>query len=118
MIKTAKLICIECPRGCELTAETENGKVISVAGNFCKKGVRYAQDECIRPVRILTTTVRMADGRMLPVKTDRGIDKDKLFSIMAAINKINVSPPVNIGRVLAENIDGNGANLVACAYKE
>ena len=113
---TKKLICIECPRGCELTAETEGNTVKSVTGNFCKKGVQYAQEECVRPKRVLTTTVRMTDGRMLPVKTDRGIDKDKLFSAMTVINKITVAPPVTIGQVLAENIDGNGANVVASAY--
>jgi len=108
-----KLICIECPRGCELAAEIEDGAVKSVTGNFCKKGLQYAQDECIRPVRVLTTTVRMADGRMLPVKTDRGVDKNKIFDIMRLAYKLAVSPPVQIGQILAENIDGAGANIVA-----
>lgn len=114
MIK--KLICIECPRGCELTAETDESSVKSVTGNFCKKGVQYAQEECISPKRVLTTTVRLADGRMLPVKTDRGVDKDKLLCVMAAINKLTVSPPVSIGQILAENIDGMGINIIATKF--
>ena len=30
---TKELICINCPMGCALTAEVENGEVISVSGN-------------------------------------------------------------------------------------
>jgi CxxC motif-containing protein len=110
---TTKLICIQCPRGCELTAEIEGGEVKSVTGNFCKKGRQYAQEECVSPKRVLTTTVRLSDGRMLPVKTDRSIDKSKLLSVIAAVNKITPTPPIKIGQTLAENIDGTGANIIA-----
>lgn len=112
---TAKLICTECPRGCELAAEITDGAVSAVSGNFCKKGVQYAHEECVSPKRVLTTAIRTADGRMLPVKTDRGVDKNKLFSVKAAADKTVVSPPVKIGQILAENIDGGGVNLIACA---
>jgi CxxC motif-containing protein len=110
---TRKLICIECPRGCELTAQIENGTVTAVTGNFCAKGKRYAESECIAPRRVLTTTVRLSSGEMLPVKTDREILKNKLFDVMAIINTVIISKPVTIGQVLFENLDGNGANLVA-----
>ena len=110
-----ELICIECPRGCGMSAEIEGNAVKSVAGNFCKKGLKYAAAECIRPVRIVTTAVRLPDGRMLPVKTDRGVDKAKIFEVMKSINGVRVSPPVALGQILAENIDGDGARLAACA---
>ncbi|MDR1093885.1 MAG: DUF1667 domain-containing protein [Clostridiales bacterium] len=111
------LICIECPRGCELRVEIADGGVSGVTGNFCPKGKLYAETECVRPTRVLTTTARMADGRMLPVKTARPIAKDKLFSVMAAVNRLLPAPPVVIGQILAENISGTGANLVAAAAK-
>ena len=110
---TVNLICIECPRGCEMTAETRDNAVLSVQGNFCIKGKRYAEAECIKPVRVLTTTIHMTDGRMLPVKTDRAIDKAKLFETMKSISEITASSPVLTGQVLAIDIDGEGANLVA-----
>jgi CxxC motif-containing protein len=110
---TRKLICIECPRGCELTATVQDGAVTAVTGNFCAKGKRYAESECVAPRRVLTTTIRLTGGEMLSVKTDREILKDKLFEVMAAVNKVIASAPVSIGQVLADNIDGDGANLVA-----
>ena len=110
---TTKLICIECPRGCELTVETENGAVNKVAGNFCLKGKRYAAAECIKPVRVLTTTVRTTNGIMLPVKTTEAVDKSKMFEIMTKINLLTVDAPVSIGRIIAKNIDGTSVNLIA-----
>ena len=41
MIKT--LTCIECPVGCEIRVETENGEVKSVQGNSCPRGKMYAE---------------------------------------------------------------------------
>ena len=35
------LICIGCPVGCALTVKTEQGAVISVEGNTCKRGREY-----------------------------------------------------------------------------
>jgi len=39
-------VCIECPRGCALHVEGENG-AWSVSGNFCPKGKAYALSEMI-----------------------------------------------------------------------
>ena len=43
--------CILCPNGCEVTAEFEDGKVLSVAGNKCEKGAGYVEQELTNPVR-------------------------------------------------------------------
>ena len=37
------LICIGCPVGCALTVKTEQGAVISVEGNTCKRGREYGE---------------------------------------------------------------------------
>ena len=37
------LICIGCPMGCPLTVKMENGEVVSVTGNTCKRGDIYAR---------------------------------------------------------------------------
>ncbi len=39
------LTCIGCPLGCALRVEMENGEVLSVSGNTCKRGDDYARKE-------------------------------------------------------------------------
>ena len=71
-----KLICIGCPLGCELCAVLERGEVISVTGNTCKRGDAYARKELVSPERTVTSTVKMSDGRMLPVEMGQIIVQD------------------------------------------
>ena len=52
-----ELTCIGCPMGCQLTVELENGEVLSVKGNECANGDRYARKEVTNPTRIVTSTV-------------------------------------------------------------
>ena len=33
-----ELTCIRCPMGCRVTAQVENGAVVSVTGNTCRRG--------------------------------------------------------------------------------
>lgn len=101
-----ELICIECPRGCQLTATLDGGKVIDVKGNFCIKGKTYAESELTMPLRVLTSTVKLKGGGMLPVKTSGGVLKDRQFEVMERLKKIEVCPPVDIGQVIAVGIDG------------
>ena len=104
-------VCIECPRGCELTAETTQDGV-NVTGNFCPRGERYAEAEMTCPRRIVTSTVRLTDGRMLSVKTDGEVKKEDVFVVMQKIKKLHPAPPVCIGNVLEEHISEN-INLIA-----
>lgn len=109
------LTCISCPIGCPLTVEIENGEVISVTGNTCKRGDAYARTECVHPVRSLTSTVK-AEGGIRPVvsvKSSETIPKEKMLECMEAINKAVVKAPVKIGDVVVENILNTGADIVA-----
>lgn len=120
-IKT--LTCIVCPRGCPLTvqvdAESAEGgvAVLSVEGNGCPRGRAYAITECTAPVRVLTTTAPTVGGGVVPCKTDRPIPRELLFDAMAVINALSVPDTVRIGDILAENILGTGANVVATANR-
>lgn len=107
------MICIECPRGCDLTVTTQKSGEIKVSGNFCPKGKVYAISEVTCPVRVITSTVKTAVGAMLPVKTDRGIKKEQIFEVMSKINSLTVFTKIKIGDIIEKNIDGEGANLVA-----
>lgn len=108
-----ELICVICPKGCALSAEVENGEVISVTGNGCPRGTAYAKSEVINPVRTLTTTMRTDSGGLLPVKTAGPVPKSKLFELMRIINVQTAKTPVEIGDVLIYNIGGSGIDLIA-----
>ncbi len=113
-MKTTELTCIVCPMGCTLQVEQEeDGKVRSVHGNSCPRGAAYGKDEVSHPTRTLTSTVRTADGRLVSVKTDRPIPKDKLFAAMERVNRVVAQVPVAIGDVLLDDLFG--ARLVATA---
>lgn len=108
---TRELVCIICPRGCGLKVEMEDGIIQNVTGNTCPRGLKYAQDECCNPQRTVTSTVRCENGRMISVKTDRPIPKDKVFDCMKQINAVRVKLPVSIGEVILEDVFGS--NVVA-----
>lgn len=104
-------VCIECPRGCALHVEGENG-AWSVSGNFCPKGKAYALSEMILPRRTVTSTVRAKCGRV-PVKTDREVLKSNIFLVMEKIRAAYVDSDTEIGTVILADVDGEGTNVVA-----
>lgn len=110
------IICVTCPMGCSLVAElNEQGEVISVSGNTCKRGETYAINECINPVRSLTTTVRVEDGlyNVVPCKSASPLPKEKIFDCMKVINSTCSKAPVAIGDVLVANVCETGIDIVA-----
>ncbi len=113
---TRTMTCIECPQGCQLTVEAQGARVISVAGQKCKCGDKYARQEIEAPLRTLTTSVltRGLELKMLPVRSSKPIPKEKLFEAMDAVKRIVVTSPVKAGTVVAPDFLGLGADLVAC----
>lgn len=109
------LICIVCPKGCNMTATVEDGKVVSVSGFTCKRGEQYAINECQNPLRCVTTTMKSKDQQVVSVKTDAPIPKDKIFELMEIINKETVQLPVRIGDVIIKDVFG--CNVVATQNK-
>ena len=107
------LTCIVCPRGCQMVVTLDEGKVIGVEGNFCKRGATYANDECTNPRRTVTSTVRCLDGSIVSVKTESTIPKEKTFEVMAEINSAHPSGDLRIGDVVVRNVCNTGVNVVA-----
>ena len=106
-----ELTCIICPKGCALKAELdENGKVLKVTGNTCKRGAEYAETECTNPMRTVTSTMRCSDGTVIPVKTVTPIPKADVFECMNLINTGIVTLPVCIGDIVIA--DAFGSNIV------
>ena len=109
------LTCIGCPMGCLMTVEMENGAVISVSGNTCKRGDDYARKEVTHPTRIVTSSVRVTGGTipMVSVKTAHDIPKEKIMDIMACIEHVTVAAPVKIGDVIVANAADTGVDMIA-----
>ena len=114
-METRELICIGCPLGCPLIVEMAEGEVISVTGNTCPNGDRYARKEVTDPRRTVTSTVRVETG-VLPVvsvKTAQDIPKNKIFDCMHKLATIKVTAPVQEGDVIVENIADTGVSVIA-----
>lgn len=114
-METKELTCIGCPLGCSLKVTLEQGEVVSVTGNTCKRGEDYARKEVTHPTRIVTSTVCVEGGEipMVSVKTKQDIPKEKILEVMEEINALRVKAPVKIGDELATNLAGTGVALVA-----
>lgn len=106
------LTCVECPVGCRMDVNVERGKAVAVHGNSCPRGKIFAESEVVCPRRVLTTTVRTRDGKIVSVKTDKAVKKEEIFSVMEKINHIVCDTPIKIGDVLCPNITED-INVVA-----
>ena len=106
------LTCIICPRGCSLTVELENGNA-KVTGNACSKGEAYGVNECLCPVRTVTSILRVSNRQdtMVSVKTAAPVKKADMFRVMEVLKNTAVEAPVAIGDVLLQNICG--ADIIA-----
>lgn len=100
------ITCIVCPRGCEMTADTET---LKVTGNTCPKGEEYARAEILNPTRTLTSTIEVKNrtNAVLSVKTAQPIAKDKIFDALKVVKSTSVNAPVKIGDVLIEDVFGS-----------
>ena len=112
-----KLTCIECPMGCEIEVVMDNGKITAISGNGCPRGEAYAKDEVTCPKRVVTTTARAENGKLIAVKTDAPVKKTDVFNVVKAANSIVVKLPVKIGQVLIERVSDN-VNLISSSVMD
>lgn len=112
-METKHLTCIVCPLGCAITAQTDGGDIVSISGHTCKRGEGYARAELTDPRRTLTTTMRVAGGGLVSVKSKDTLPKGRLFDCMTVINAREAHAPVEIGDVLVSDILGLGVDIVA-----
>lgn len=110
-----KMICINCPRGCEMTVEEVNSKLV-VQGNACPRGETYAIAETTHPERMVTVLVKVAGRKKpLPVKTSKPVPKTKIVEVLAEAAAAMALLPVKIGDVVVADVAKTGADLVATA---
>lgn len=111
------ITCITCPIGCDITVVGEGDEIISLTGNQCKRGIVYATNEFLHPVRILTTSVKIegSDEPLIPVRSDKPVPQDMQMDMMAEIKSVVVKAPVNRYDIVIPDIMGTGINIVATA---
>lgn len=104
------ITCILCPKGCRIRTVAD-GKV---TGNDCPKGEEYALQEQKSPRRVLTTTLKRADGSLLPVKTSQAVPKEHLLDYMDRLRKITVpATSLPCGTVVLRDPFGIGVDVVS-----
>lgn len=113
MKEIRQITCIRCPIGCQLTVELTDGVVTKVTGNLCKRGEEYAKTECVNPVRMLTTTVKVVNGDPLPVRSASPLPKGKQFDCMTVLRGVSVMAPITAGTVIVPDICGTGIDIIA-----
>ncbi len=109
------LTCILCPLSCSLLVKEDEGQIIEVSGYSCKLGREYAPGELFNPSRVVTSTVKIAEGSAvrLPVKTSSPVPKGNIFACMQEIRKITVNLPIESGQVIKKGILGSDIDLIS-----
>lgn len=110
-----ELTCIGCPRGCNLIVTMDNETVIDIQGFSCNVGKEYAKSECTNPTRILTSIVKVNNGKIsvVPCKSSTPIEKDKIFLSLKELKSITVNAPIKIGDILIKNILNTNIDIIS-----
>ena len=113
MIKN--FICIKCPRGCMIDVTLENDQIVNIHGNTCINGENYVKEEIYHPKRIVTSTVKITNAKydVLPVKTDKDLNKELVFKLMDLLKTIEVQAPIKVNDIIIKNVFGTDANIIA-----
>ena len=98
--------CIICPNGCDIEAETENDKVISVTGQSCPRGEQYVRQELTAPRRTIAGSVLVRGGELplASVRLTSAIPKNMIFPVMKEIHRVVLTAPVKAGTVVLHNV--------------
>jgi CxxC motif-containing protein len=106
-----------CPVGCSILIDfnEETKEIISFSGNECKKGIKFIQEELVRPSRLLTTTIRIDSAlcSRLPVRSDIPVPKEKIREMIKEVKKIRINVPVLAGQTIADNFMGLGIKILS-----
>jgi len=109
------IVCILCPRGCELLVSPSPSGAPLVSGNACPRGEGYGRSELVDPRRSLTTTVKTIypDRPRLSVKSSGLLPKARLLEAVRSLDRLTVARRVRRGEIVAADILGLGVDIVA-----
>lgn len=113
-----RVICVLCPRGCEITVVL--GKELGISGNGCPKGEEYVLQELEAPQRTLTTTVKTVfpDFPRLPVRTVRDVPLKEFPRLMKILCGITITERIKIGDTVVKDSEAAGFHIIATADLE
>lgn len=114
MKKERAFTCIVCPNGCVIETQIEDGKLLSITGNKCKRGEEYIQQELTDPRRTIATTVPIANAclPLCSVRLSRPIPKREIFRVMREIEGVRLTAPVQIGQIVLQNVCGLDSDVI------
>ena len=109
------ITCINCPVGCRMTVVlSDSGKFVSVSGNTCPRGAKYAEQECTHPLRVLTAVIPVSGSKTpLSVKTSVPVPKELIPDIMKALGNVSVTLPVYTGDIVLADVLRSGADIIS-----
>lgn len=110
-----ELVCILCPKGCNIEIEENIDQDFSVSGFGCKRGKKYAIEELTCPQRLVTSSVFVQGGNYctVSVKTKNPVDRSRIPDVLKELVNFIVKAPVSIGDVLITNVAGTGVDIIA-----
>ena len=109
------ITCINCPVGCRMTVSlSDTGEFLSVTGNTCPRGAKYAQQECTLPERMITAVIPVAGSETpLSVKTASPVPKKLISSVIDELARVQVSLPVTIGQIVLPDVLNTVVDIIA-----
>jgi len=115
MRETKEFICVTCPVGCTIQATIEDGELLNVEGNTCKRGIAFVQEELTAPRRTLCTTVRVHGGKLplVPVRSEEPLPKGRVLDVAAALRDVLLDAPVTEGQIVLPDALGTGVDIRA-----
>lgn len=106
--------CIVCPNGCEVTAELDGNKIISITGAACKRGTAYVEQELTCPKRTIASSAAVKNGELplVSVRLNAAVPKERIMDVMEEIKKLRLEAPVHIGDCVIENVLGLDSDVI------
>lgn len=117
-MKARELICVVCPNGCRLSATVNDDGSVEIGkieGELCKKGLKWAKQEVVNPVRTISSNVVVEGGdfSLVSVRTDAPIPLKDIMIVMDVIKRKRLKAPVCVGDILIEKPAGVRCNIIA-----
>ncbi|NMD38893.1 MAG: DUF1667 domain-containing protein [Christensenellaceae bacterium] len=112
--KVLNITCINCPVGCRMNVTVEGDNVVDIKDYACPRGVKYAKQEAVAPLRMVTAVTKV-EGSDIPlsIKTAEPIPKNKISDCMIAIRCLALSSPIKAGEVVLANVCDTGVDIIA-----
>ena len=107
--------CTICPNGCQVKWDEAMN---TYSGNRCLRGISFAEQERIKPMRTVTTTVKTAAGEkiLLPVRTAAAVDRNRVRAVVEKLKDVRAEKSLNTGdEVYRMKLDGNDVSIIATA---